>query len=604
MAEDPSSAAPPNETRAETRLFGTTVAPGIVLGVVHIRGNELTSAGVRRIPQGAVERELERFHTALVAARNQLAGLKERLHDKVGAEDARIFDTHVALLRDSVFIADVENLILEEQLGLEPAIAKVVSDFDRIFRLVQSDTLRERAVDLRDVGIRVLRQLERSESPAEVDLALPPDYVLVARELSIVDMFNPEGEHVLGILTEEGGLTSHAAILARSMRIPTLTGIEGLLGAVREGDFVIVDASEGHVRVNPDERVREQYREATSEALRAQATRTATGSGVPLWAVEEPRTLDGEAVAVSASCGNLSEVQQARELGMQRIGLYRTELMYLVDKAQPSVDALCQHYAAVLGAADPAPVTVRLLHADSSLELTYLFDHRETNPALGCAGVRALLMHEPVLRRQLEALLRAAAGREDLRIAVPFVTDCADLRRVREIVFEERLALRRANVPRAERVAVGAVVETPAAVFGAEDLARDAEFLTIGLDALLQHLLAADRENGALAGWFDSLHPYVLRALRMVVRAAAEHAKPLSVFGVTAVHAHNLPLLLGTGVRDFCVPPGVLRAFLEELRKQSLGAARRATESAEAANSLGEAEGKLGAYRHGYVRPG
>jgi phosphotransferase system enzyme I (PtsI) len=278
--------------------------------------------------------------------------------------------------------------------------------------------------------------------------------------------------------------------------------------------------------------------------------------------------------------------------------------MYLVDKAQPSVEALYQHYAAVIGAADPAPVTVRLLHADSSLELGYLHDHREGNPALGCTGVRALLSHEPVLRRQLEALLRAGAGREDLRIAVPFVTDCADLRRVREILFEERLTLRRAKVPRAERVALGAVIETPAAVFGAEDLARDAEFLIVGLDSLVQHLLAADRENGALSSYFEKLHPFVLRALRMVVRAASEHGKPLSVFGVTAMHPDNLPLLLGAGLRDLCVPPGTLRAFLGELRKQSLGAARRATESAEAAASLGEVGGRLGAYRHGYVRPG
>jgi phosphotransferase system enzyme I (PtsI) len=237
-------------------LRGTPVSPGLAVGPIHRKDYELDNASLDRIPREAVEGELNRFHTALVDARAQLADLKEKLAGKVPVDDARILDVHVAYLKDSVFHSDVENLILNERLCLEAAIAKVIGDFDRIFKLVQNETLRERAVDLRDVGIRVLRHLEKNRSTSPERPERPKDYILAAKELSIVDMFNLAGEHVLGILTEAGSLTSHAAILARSMRIPTLTAVPGLLGAVHEGDFVILDASEGLARINPDEVVR------------------------------------------------------------------------------------------------------------------------------------------------------------------------------------------------------------------------------------------------------------------------------------------------------------------------------------------------------------
>jgi phosphotransferase system enzyme I (PtsI) len=485
-------------------------------------------------------------------------------------------------------------------MSLEAAIGKVISDFDRIFRLVQNETLRERAVDLRDVGIRVLRHLEKDVDAPVPGKVLPANYVLVARELSIVDMFNLAGNQVLGILTESGGLTSHAAILARSMRVPTITGIENLLANVREGDFVIVDASEGVVRVNPDDVVIAQYRQAADDLAKVAAAGATPREEVL------PRTRDGEVIHVAASCGNLPEVDQALGAGLAEIGLYRTELMYLVDKAEPSREALARHYASVLEAARGAAVTFRLLHADSSLEIAYLHERREQNPALGRAGIRALLSRERVLRRQLQALLVGGAGASDgdgrVRIALPFVTDCGELRRLKEILFEERLELRKAGEKHVERCEVGVVIETPAAALGARDLAREADFLLIGLDSLQQHLLASDRENAELAASFQSAHPIVLRAVREVVRAAHAESKPVAVFGVTAVQPANVPFLLGVGVRAFCVAPASVEEFVRVVDGVSLKSARRAAEVAAAASSPGENSTLVDSYRHGYAR--
>jgi phosphotransferase system enzyme I (PtsI) len=552
------------------------------------------------VARDEVEGELNRFRRSLSASRTQIEDLKLRLSDQVAPNDARILDTHLAYLKDSVFIADVEELIIGEQMRLDAAIAKVIADFDRIFQLVESETLRQSAVDLRDVGIRVLRNLEDGEPEAET--GTPERYVLVARELSIVDMFDLNNEHVLGIVTEGGGLTSHAAIFARSMRIPTITGVEGLLERVPEGAFLIVDAAEGHVRVNPGPLARAQY------------TLTEDSVGKPVLAgapVEEPAlervplpvlTTDGVELHVSAIAGNLAEVDRSASVGLPGLGLYRTELLYLLDKEPPTREALVNHYRAVAEKAGPGPVCMRLLSANSGLGLRYLYPEREANPHLGRVGIRILLHKEAVLRRQLQALLLAFHDRE-LRIALPFVTDCGELRRVKEILFEERLELRKTGAPLAERPQVGIVVQTPASVFGIADLARESDFLTINLDSLLQGLLAADRDTGELAEYFESMHPYVLRMLRDVVQTAAEHGRPLSIFGVSAADSANLPLLFGIGLRHFLVPSRAVRAFAVEARGLDSVAATRAARVAAQSSCLGEAQSAIGAYRHGYARP-
>ena len=542
-------------------LRGTPVSSGLVLGPCHRKDYDLDRMKLQRVPLDQVERELNRFHAALQASHDQLAELKRRLVGRVPIDHARILDVHVSYLRDSVFLADVENLILNEQMCLEAAIAKVIADFDRIFRLVESETLRERAVDLRDVGIRVLRNLEGETAVEPEYIAPPADYVLVARELSIVDMFNLAGDHVLGIVTEEGGLTSHAAILARSMRIPTMTGVEGLLETVEEGDFLIVDSTEGVVRVNPDETVRAQYR-----IERDRAAEIGSGEGVPDWAKLAHATSDGTSVRLSASCGNLTQVQGAADLGMSSIGLYRTELLYMVERSAPSLESLVNHYRAVIEAARGNQVTFRLLDVDSSVEVGYLHEHRERNPALGRGGVRLLLEREQILREQLKALLLASTD-ADVRLAIPLINDCGELRRVKEILYEERFALRRDDAP---RLSVGVIIETPVAALGIASLIEESDFAVIGLDSLVQYMLAADRENHDLAEYFEPLHPVLLRVLADLVSACDRAKKPLSVFGEAMRRSANLPMLLGAGLREFCVSPVDMEPVLAQLRNLDL----------------------------------
>ncbi len=593
-AEAGPAQAPDGATAAAGReVRGTAVAPGVALGPVHLKDYDLTHAPATRIASDRVEEELNRFHRALVDARDQLQALRKQLTGRVPEDDARILDVHVTYLKDSVFISDVENQILNEQMGLEAAIAKVIADFDRIFRLVQNEALRDRAVDLRDVGLRVLRFLERERSDDEEAAGPLSDYVLVARELSIVDMFNLSNRRVLGILTEEGGLASHAAILARSMRIPTVTGISGLLESAQEGELVLVDGDRGVARFEPDEAlIAEHHRELVG----AGAGPSLALPAVPLGSLA---TRDGEAVRASAACGNLDDVDQAARVGAPSVGLYRTELLYLMGKGPPELEALRGHYTSVLERAAGMPVTFRLLDVDSRHEIAYLHPARERNPALGRSGVRALLHHEGLLRTQLEGLLSASpAGR--MRLAVPFVVDCAELRRVRELLFEERVELRKAGRAFREDVPLGIVLETPAAVLGVRDLASEADFVVVGLDSLVQFLLAADRENSELTPYFESLHPFVLRALIETREVCAELGKPLSVFGASVLAPAVLPLLVGAGLRDFCLPPAQAAEFADRIRRLDAGEVHDEAEVAARGSCLADTLSVAEAHRHGW----
>lgn len=575
------------------QLTGLAVSPGLVLGPAHIKDNDLAGVQESRVARDEVDGELNRFRRALEASIRQITDLKARLESQVAPRDARILDTHLAYLKDSVFIADVEELIIGDQMRLDAAIAKVVNDFDRIFRLVESETLRQSAVDLRDVGIRVLRNIEGGASDAE-----PERYILVARELSIVDMFDLNNEHVLGIVTEGGGLTSHAAIFARSMRIPTVTGVDGLFEHVSEGDYLILDAAEGQVRVNPGELARTQYTRTEDTVAGLQGATGGSAARLELPVV----TRDGLELELASIAGNVAEVERAAKLGLPGVGLYRTELLYLLDKEQPSREALVSHYRAIADKANPGELVMRLLSANSGLGLRYLYPKREANPHLGRVGIRILLHQESVLRRQLQALLLAFTERP-LSIALPFVTDCGELRRVKEILFEERLQLEKGGARIADKPQVGVVVQTPASVFGMQDLAREADFLTINLDSLLQGLLAADRDTGELSEYFESMHPFALRMLREVVRAAEENQRPLSVFGVSAADPANLPLLVGIGLRRFLAPAGAVARVADEARQLDSTAATRAARVAASSSCLGEAQSAIGAYRHGYARP-
>lgn len=556
MAEESTESAP------GCVLRGTTVAGGFAAGPARCSRQDLDTVPVRRIPTTGAEAELNRFHSSLARARESIEAQQAGVAREGSENRARVLETHHALLSDSVFLSDVENLILGEQFALESAVAKVVLDFDRIYRIVQNASLQERAVDLRDVGLRVLRALAQGDRGAynTVETLDLKGCILVAPELTIVDLLASGGSRPRGIVTGAGSLASRATLLARSLGIPTLVGVDGLLDAVKDGDALLLDASEGVVHVRPAAEMRAQFEKSGSGE---------TTQPQPAWAEGPVHTLSGQQIHLAASGGSLSEVERARALGFSSIGLYRTEVLFLLEDELPGLDTLTEHYRAVFHEAGSMPVRLRLLDVTSALAPAWMECAPEVNPAMGLAGVRFLLEQGSILRRQLAAILIAAADHpSEVEVLVPLVSDCDELRGVKEALFEERYELRRRGVDHCNELGVGVVIETPAAVIGAADLAQEASSVLISVDSLQQYLLATDREHPVLGKTMQQLHPYLLQAISSVRDACLDAGTPLQIWGHCLANEESLHLLLGLGLTHLAIPPASCQGVVESIRSR------------------------------------
>ena len=542
-----------------TRVRGECVAPGIALGPVVLRGFDAQQTG-RRIAADEVEAELNRLREALQKSRAQIEEIKQKQADSLGEAELRIFDAHLAYLGDAMFVTEIESQVIKERLPVREAVQLVFAKYDRIFQLVESDLLRRRASDLRDVATRLQRNLEAEA----VRGASPPagPYILAARRLTTADMFNLANEKVEGIVAEEGGMSSHAAILARGMGIPTVTGIRDLPRLLRDGDLVVLDATAGELVTSPEDT---QLAEATVAVQRWKASRAATVE--PAETVGH-HTRDGTPVRLLGSCGSPGEADLVRTFGMEGIGVYRTELQFLADKMRPDEDALVATYRQVVQAQAGRPLAFRLLDVAAATREGEL-RHQERNPAMGLRG------DPDLLRMQLRAVLRAAAGATAVSVLVPFVTGLSDLQRIKNAVLEERVALKKAGVPCATDLAIAPIIEVPAAAMVLGTLLNESDYAVVAVDDLQAHLLAADRDNAAVRTYHEMVHPAVFEMLARMAKDAERRDKPLVLFGESAADPVRMPFYLGVGYRSFSIAPVRLRGVLKVLARYSLEESRR-----------------------------
>jgi phosphoenolpyruvate-protein phosphotransferase (PTS system enzyme I) len=552
-----------------TRLRGECVAPGVAVGQVHLRGFEDQATG-RRLAADEVDAELNRLREALQKSRAQIEEIKQKQAGRLGEAELRIFDAHLAYLGDAMFVTEIEAQVIKERLPVRDSVQLVFTKYDRIFQLVESDLLRRRASDLRDVATRLLRNLADSATAGQAPPTGP--YVLAARKLTTADMFNLDNERVEAIVAEEGGMSSHAAILARGMGIPTVTGLRELPQLLRDGDLVVLDATAGELVTSPDERT---LADATAAVQRWKASRSQT----PAATVQRHQTRDGTPVRLLGSCGSAGEADLVRSFGMEGIGVYRTELQFLADKflandTKPTEDSLVDVYRQAVVAQAGRPLSFRLLDLMATAR-----DgdgrHQERNPTMGMRGVRSLLKNGDVLRLQLRAILRAAAGSAEVAVLVPFVTSVADLQRIKTAMLEERVALQKAKVPVAVELRIAPIVEVPAAAMSLSALLVEADFAVVAIDDLQAHLLAADRDNAAVRSYHEMVHPAIFEILARLAKDAERAGKPLVLFGESAADPVRVPFYVGVGYRALSIAPVRLRAVLKALARYSLEECRR-----------------------------
>ncbi len=554
---------------------GETVSSGVAFGRVWLRGYGAADGHAARIPSDQVEHELNRLRDALGRSRHQIEDVRARQEGKLAADELRIFDAHLAYLQDPLFIDEIEQQILRERLTVRGAITHLIANYDRIFALVESEHLRQRASDFRDVGMRVLRNLEEAEGlGAEAPRPEGP-CILAAAKLTTTDIFDLGGGQIDGIVAEEGSISSHAAILARSMGIPAITGIADLPSKVEDGALVAIDARTAELYVEPDAETVQRCEKAAAQ-LRAERLQEPAEE-------REHRTRDGTEVRILGSCGSGGEVQLARSYGMDGIGVFRTELQFLSGRVPPGEDELVETYRAIVRQPAGLPVHVRLLDVSAAAPVVGVPASTERNPALGVRGIRWLLAHPEVLRLQVRAVLRAAAGTDGVAVLVPFVTGVSDLMPVKSAVLEERQSLRKQGVPCAERLGVAAVVEVPAAAFVLPTLLTHADFVVIALDGLLALLMAADRDTPGVRGYYEMVHPALFDLLNRMAREARSRRQRLVLFGEHAADPRLLPLFLGFGIRELSVAPVRMNGVLDVLRRYTIEECRGLAERVLAA---------------------
>jgi len=545
---DDESPSPPNSpsdvpSPPECVLEGIGVTPGVVIGSVHRYHVEQPTVTRRSIEASEVEEELLLLHDALDRARQELDTVHSVAQDQLDEEGTAILEAQELMLRDEEVLAPVRRRIEEEHESAACALSAVLQQHRE--RLERSDDpyLRERAGDLEGLETRLLQSLLRGKTADEIE----PNSIVVANRLSAADILRFSRHGMLGFVTARGGETSHVAIVARALNIPAIVGVEDVAAAVENHDRAILDGQEGRLVLHPGAATLETYRRrrARREALLDRQAPSTDGPTV---------TTDGQSITVRATVDFGETLDDLDEIEADGIGLMRTEVLFLRGEWESlDEDRQAETYCAAAEAAGSAGATIRLL--DLGGDKMTPFVSSEDNPFLGWRGIRVLLDRPAeLLRPQLRALLRANQY-GTLRVLVPMVAHLDELRRVRAILDEETDRLTAEDIPHDPDLPLGVMVEVPSAAIQAPRFAEAADFLSLGTNDLTQYVLAVDRGNDRVAGWFDALHPAVLRLISNTVDAGRAADTPVTLCGELASDLRAVSILLGLGLDSLSVPP-------------------------------------------------
>ena len=561
----------------ERLLKGIGVSPGIAMGPTMTVRWALPEVPHRVVPRTRVEKEIRRLRAALKDVRGQLGELRARAADRAGLDEARIFDAQVLMLEDKEFIGGIEDLIRENHLTAEKAFEFKTLEVRDLWTAAGNPLLKERLADLTGVAIRVIQHLMHRRRRTDIWDGIAEPSILVARELSPGLTVQLDRDHVVGLISEEGTRTSHAAILAHSLGIPAIFGLRGAVARIPAGTKVILDGTRGTVLLDPTPAEVEEA-ERTDTRRRELAARLEE-------AVAQPSvTLDGVHIALRGNVDLPDEVEAAKAHGAEGVGLLRTEFLITGHSGLPSEDEQTEYFRRVGEAFADHPVVIRTFDLGGDKFPAPFRGPAEANPFLGWRAIRVCLDEPEMFRTQIRAVLRAAAT-TNLHLMIPLVTRLDEVERTREMMHEEAARLESAGIPTGKSVPLGVMVETPAAAVIADRLAEISDFLSVGTNDLTQYTLVVDRGNARLADRFTPHDPSVLRLLKLVAEAARAAGKPASVCGEMASEPLSAFLLLGLGYETLSVAPPALPFIKWLIRQVTTAQARAAADAALAARS-------------------
>jgi len=557
-------------------LKGIGVSPGVAIGPAVVVRWSMPEVPHRVVPRSQVEKEVRRLRAAVRDVKRHVEALKARAEDRAGVDEARIFDAQILMLEDKEFLTSVEDLIRENHLTAERAFEFKALEVRDLWSASGSLLLKDRLADFSGVAIRMIEHLmHRGESEAWEGITQPS--VVVAKELGPGLTVQLDREHVVGLVSEEGTRTSHAAILAHSIGIPAVFGVAGAMERIEPGTMLAMDGTRGTVLLHPDPK---EIAEAQTRELRRREL-----AGQLEEVVAQPAiTLDAVRIVLRGNVDLPDEIGPAQQHGAEGVGLLRTEFLITGHTALPSEDEQAAYYRRVGEAFRGYPVVIRTYDLGGDKLPGPFRAPAEANPQLGWRAIRVCLDRPEIFRTQVRAALRAAAHAE-IHLMIPLVTRLDELDRTRAMVVDEADRLAREGVEAARSLPVGVMVETPAAAVMADRLAAASDFLSVGTNDLTQYTLVVDRGNARLADRFNPHDPSVLRLLKLVADAARSAGKPASVCGEMASEPLSAFLLVGLGYETLSVAPPALPLVKWTMRKVSAARARAAAEQALAART-------------------
>ena len=523
---------------------GTGASPGIALGrALVIEHSELV---IEKKTIENIDEEIQKLESAVKVSKEELTKVKEKALAELGEHEAEIFEAHLLVLEDPELIGSAISKIRDEKVNADYALNEIKEMFVAMFESMDNEYMRERAADIKDVTNRVLRHILGIKV---VDLAgLDEEVVLIAHDLTPSDTATMNKNMVLGFLTDIGGRTSHTAIMARTLEIAAVVGLNDITKKVKDGDYTVFNGDTGEVIVNPDEETKAKYASLKEEFEEYRKS-------LELLKGQASITTDGRHVELAGNIGSPNDVEGLIKNDAEGVGLYRTEFLYM-DKEDsfPTEEEQYEAYKAVLEGMNNKPIVIRTLDIGGDKELPYFEMEAEMNPFLGYRAIRLCLDRKDIFKTQLRALYRASVHGK-LRIMFPMISSLEELLDAKEVIKEVLKELDAENIAYSNDVEVGMMIEIPSAAVISDVLAKHVDFFSIGTNDLIQYTCAVDRMNQKISHLYNQFNPAVLRLIKMVIDNAHKEGKWVGMCGESAGDQRMIPILLGFGLDEFSMSP-------------------------------------------------